>query len=224
LARLVIGALRRFERPVAWLAVRICRQATLEQTAFAFFEYPKIRREYGDFRLDEEYGDLHIRGLAKESGTIRGAIVSAIGRTAGKVTNLLLPGEYNRDKRFYSELFGIDQSSIVTAGVGGDMDFDWNYEYDSPEIGKFDYIISQAMLEHLIDPYKHVGDLYNLMNPGGHMILHTHIPGFAYHRHPIDCVRFFPDWFEAVADRLGLEVVDRFIGDLRICYTYRKPN
>ena len=89
-------------------------------------------------------------------------------------------------------------------------------------MGKFDLILSQAMLEHLLNPYKHVFDLSQMLNPGGKLVLHTHIPGFNYHRFPIDCVRFYPDWFEAIAERLNLSVYDRYIGDMRICYTLEK--
>ena len=223
-ARLVRRVLRKFERQIAWFVVRICRETTLAEAAFAYFSYPKMKREYGDFGIGEDYGDAHITGLSKESGAIRGVIVAAVRNTARDVKSVLLPGEYNRDKKFYSKLFGIEQSNIITAGVGGDMDYEWNYEKSAPDMGSFDYIISQAMLEHLISPYKHVEDLCGMLNKGGYLILHTHPPGFPYHRYPIDCVRFFPDWFETVAQRLGLEVVDRHMGELRICYTYKKPN
>jgi hypothetical protein len=55
------------------------------------------------------------------------------------------------------------------------------------------------------------------------MIIHTVTPGFAYHRHPVDCFRFYPDWFEEVADRLGAEITGRFVGELRILYQFTKP-
>jgi hypothetical protein len=52
---------------------------------------------------------------------------------------------------------------------------------------------------------------------------YTVTPGFPYHRHPVDCMRFFPDWFEEVGKRLDLTVQDRFIGDDHIVYRYLKP-
>ena len=191
----------------------------LQKMVFALYEYPQIKQQYGNFRLDKDYSDKHIKGLSKESGTIRGVIVNIVKNEEQKLNRVLLPGEYNTDKNQYSKLFDIDVEKIVTAGIGDDMDFEWNYEEDPPEMGKFDLIISQAMLEHLLNPYKHVVDLSEMLNPGGKLILHTHIPGFIYHRYPIDCVRFFPDWFETIAERLNLSVYDRYIGDLRICYT-----
>ena len=89
-----------------------------------------------------------------------------------------------------------------------------------------DLIASQAILEHLIDPFKHLEDCYGLLNPGGHMVFSTVIPGFQYHRYPVDCLRFFPDWFEEVARRLEAQVVLRSMSKTTtlIAYTLRKPD
>ena len=212
----------RIRRILATFAVRICGKSILKKEIFLVHEYPRIRKQYGDFRLDQDYSAQHIRGLSKESGSIRGVIVDIVNNLKQKIDRVLLPGEYNTDKIHYSKLFSIDESKIITAGIGDDMDHEWNYEQKPPEMGKFDIILSQAMLEHLLNPYKHVADLSGMLNPGGTLVLHTHIPGFKYHRHPIDCQRFYPDWFEEVAERLDLSVYDRYIGDLRICYTLKK--
>ena len=78
-------------------------------------------------------------------------------------------------------------------------------------------------IEHLVDPFGHVTALFELLGSGGTLIVQTVIPGFPYHRYPVDCVRFFPDWFELVAARVGAEVVGRYCDDLRICYSFRRP-
>lgn len=83
-------------------------------------------------------------------------------------------------------------------------------------------IMSQAMLEHLIDPYKHVCDCYGLLEPGGHLVIHTVMPGFHYHRYPVDCLRFYPDWFEEVATRLDAKVVDKYLDDAHMTYMLKK--
>ena len=204
------------------LAVRFFGKLILQRRIFAVYEYPKIRQQYGDFRLDQDYSKQHIRGLSKESGAIRGVIVDIVKNLKREIDRVLLPGEYNVDKLHYSKLFGIDESKIITAGLGGDTDYEWDYEKEPPKMGEFDIIISQAMLEHLLNPYQHVVDLSSMLNPGGKLVIHTHIPGFEYHRYPIDCLRFYPDWFEEVAERLDLSVYDRYIGDLRICYTLQR--
>lgn len=218
----IVNLLNSIQNIVAEIAVRSCGQFALQKKAFSYYTYPKIRPQYGDFRLDRDYSDRHIWGLSKESGAIRGVIVDIIKKMDQKIDRVLLPGEYNADKIHYSRLFGIDASNIVTAGIGGDMDYEWNFEEEPPEMGKFDFIVSQAMMEHLLNPYKHVVDLNQTLKPGGKLIINTHVPGFHYHRYPIDCIRFYPDWFEEIAKRLNLMVIDRYIGDLRICYTFQK--
>ena len=138
--------------------------------------------------------------------------------------SVLLAGESARAKAVYARLTPTPESSIVTAGLHDDADCGWNFENPPPpSLKSADLIVSHAILEHLIDPYGHVRDLSKLLNPGGHLVLYTVVPGFPYHRHPVDCMRFFPDWFEEVADRLKLRVSDRFLGDDHIVYCLRKP-
>jgi hypothetical protein len=84
-------------------------------------------------------------------------------------------------------------------------------------------IISQATLEHLINPFKHFCDLASLVDEDGYLIIHTVLPGFFYHRVPIDCFRFYPDWFEIVSEKLGLEIVDKQISVFSITYKFRRP-
>ncbi len=87
---------------------------------------------------------------------------------------------------------------------------------------RFYLIISQATLEHLIDPYKHLKDLVDLLDDDGRLVVHSVLPGFLYHRYPIDCFRFYPDWFEEVSKRLKLDVEDRQISVFNLTYKLRK--
>lgn len=196
----------------------------LQEAIFQERVLPQLEAVGGDYGKRRDYSAKHIRGLSKESGTIRGVIVDLIERHASQAGRVLLPGEYNRDIGFYKPLFGNPEVRFVTAGIGGDMDFEWNYEMDPPDLGgQFDFIASQAMLEHLVDPFKHMRDCAGLLAPSGVFVVHTHVPGFHFHQHPIDCCRFFPDFFERVAERCKLDILDRYIRDLRICYAYRRP-
>lgn len=205
------------------LTMRLCNRSQIQHAVLEKWDIPEFSRVYGTFRDDKAHSKLHIQGLAKESGTIRGTIVHAVQCVGTPIRRTLLPGEYNRDKPHYARLIGTPTANIVTAGVHPDMDHCWDYADPPPAMDPFDLIISQAMLEHLVDPYRHVADLAGLLEPEGHLILHTHPPGFPYHRHPVDCLRFYPDWFEETASRLGLSIAQRYIGNLRICYMLRKP-
>ena len=183
---------------------------------------PDFEVIYGDFHLGESFEHLAITGLDKPSGCIRGSIVHFCSQLP-RPRAVLLPGEPSSLRSVYASMLGVDDSVVVTSGLMSDADFTWDFEQDPPAMGGFDLILSQAMLEHLLDPYKHMRDLARLLNPGGHIVILTVVPGFKYHRFPIDCQRFFPDWFEEVATRLSLDVVDKFIGEQRIVYVFGRP-
>ncbi|MEW5786236.1 MAG: methyltransferase domain-containing protein [Pseudomonadota bacterium] len=183
----------------------------------------RFAEHYGDFHFGQSFDSFAIKGLAQESGKIYGAIVKFLREIPTPVRSVLLPGENNRVKPVYARMLDLDESRILTAGILDDMDVQWNFEFP-PEFGqRFDCIVSQSMLEHLIDPYSHVRDCAALLNPGGHLVIHTMMPGFNYHRYPVDCFRFYPDWFEEVAKRLGLQVADKYIHNARITYKLCKP-
>jgi len=184
--------------------------------------YAQFESLYGDFHVGRDYEELAIRGLDKPSGCIRGSIVHFC-RELPQPGRVLLPGEPSSLRDVYATMLGVEPAAVVTAGLMDDADFTWDFEQDPPDMGRFGLALSQAMLEHLIDPYKHMRDLAALLEPGGHIVVLTVLPGFNYHRYPVDCFRFFPDWFEEVAKRLSLEVVERFIWELRIVYVLRKP-
>ncbi|MBU1181382.1 MAG: class I SAM-dependent methyltransferase [Proteobacteria bacterium] len=184
----------------------------------------KFSKLYGDFHIDEDFRAIAVSGLPNESRGISGEIVNIVIKLRGPAKTVLLPGESNYVKTAWADLLGLDEDSIITAGLAEHVDFKWNFEESPPSsLESVDCIVSQAILEHLIDPYKHVRDCWNLLNDNGHLILHTVIPGFHYHRYPIDCLRFFPDWFEEVAKRMEAEVVYKYIGFSRIVYQLRKP-
>lgn len=180
---------------------------------------------YGSFLDADKFNDEVVPNPLSETKRIGGIIAHAI-RSVSRPTDLfLLSGERRSARQAYSRISGIPEDKILTAGWHEDMDFQWNFEMSPPaEIPQVDLIASKAMIEHLIDPFKHLSDCYGLLKPGGHMVFTTVIPGFKYHRYPVDCLRFFPDWFEEVARRLGAEIVLRSIGTSSvIAYTFRKP-
>ena len=181
---------------------------------------------FGDFHTNVDFNALSVKTPYKESGIVRGEIVHHLARLSGQVHSLLLPGEPGASKAHYASLAGLAPDQVVTAGLHDDADHRWNFELDpSSELQslKFDCVVSQAILEHLIDPYKHVRDCAGLLTSGGYLLIHTVMPGFIYHRHPVDCMRFYPDWFEEVAKRLGFNVADKSMSDGHIVYLLRKP-
>lgn len=182
------------------------------------FQY---RKNYGDFEFKRDYKRYRIKSVPNEAGLILGGIVKYLRDIPGPVRNLLLLGENEAVKKIYRDTFKIE--TIATAGLYPDSDLVWNYEESLPaNMGTYQVIISQAMLEHLIDPYKHFKDVSQLLEPGGYFIVHTVLPGYFYHRYPVDCLRFYPDWFEEVAQRLKWRVVARHIRRGYIFYKFQK--
>jgi hypothetical protein len=180
---------------------------------------------YGAFLSAEDVTAMPITGLDKESGQINRFIVELVDRlrASSPITPLLLAGEPAGVRSAYEAWLDLEGTQITTAGLG-DVDVLWDYETNPPpSLGGFRLILSQSMLEHLIDPYRHLRDLAGLLADGGSIIVTTHTPGFDYHRYPIDSLRFYPDFFETVAERLGLNVTGRLVADGRIAYQLTRP-
>lgn len=180
----------------------------------------------GTFLDADSFENHGVSNATSESGSVSGIVAHFIRSVASPSDLFLLAGESRSARQAYSRISGIPVDRILTAGWHEDMDYQWNYEMNPPAaLPKVELIASQAIIEHLIDPFKHLADCYELLKPGGHMIFSTVIPGFQYHRYPIDCLRFFPDWFEGVARRLNAQVVQKGLGtSTLIAYAFRKPD
>lgn len=181
-----------------------------------------IAREYGDLNSGVNWKSSSIHGIGNESSQVFGMVVRTIQSIDAPLQPVLLAGEAQAAKPVYASIAGVAADRIITAGLHDDADHRWNFEESPPDIGPFQCIVSHAILEHLINPYGHMRDLAGLLAKGGNLVVFTVTPGFPYHRHPIDCMRFFPDWFETVANRTALEVEDRYFGSERIMYRFRK--
>ena len=174
---------------------------------------------YGSFDR-KSYEDDMIKKLPSESAFYHGEIVRWSREVVDDGTRTLLVGEGKKATEIIKSQIGLKET--VTIGLLKDVDFKWDFEESPPsDIGKFDLIISQAILEHLIDPYKHVRDMSSMLAPGGYLLIHTVLPGFIYHRYPIDAVLFYPDWFEEVRKRLNLTVYKKRINMTHIFYMFK---
>ncbi len=193
---------------------KLIKVLTKKQIAEQFAQWEKL---YGDFDKSD-YENYTIKNLPSESGFCHGEIIKwAAGLNPERV---ILAGENKTTASILQEK--INANEVYTTGLS-DVDYQWDFDEDIPAIeGYFNLVITQAILEHIINPYKHIQDLISLLQINGHLILHTVIPGFPYHRYPIDAVRFFPDWFEKVAERLKLTIVKKKIRETHIFYMYKK--
>ncbi len=109
-------------------------------------------------------------------------------------------------KLFFRERWP-DIKSISTVGLAG-SDIDWDIIEPIELPYKYDWIICQAVLEHVRDPVSAVKNMALQLNIGGKMYLHSHGPKFAHHRHPLDCYRFMRDGVIALADLSNCKILD----------------
>lgn len=194
---------------------------------FKNYTLPQIENIYGKYSELKNFSELSFN-LSNESQYFYWEIVKLVSDiTDTPLTRVLLPWENDVSKEEIRNGLKdfIGKSEIVTAWLSSGVDYTWDFEEALPEnIWKYSLIISQAMMEHLVDPYKHMKDLASLLEEEGYLIVHTVMPGFMYHRHPVDTIRFFPDWFEEVASkkRLNLKIVSKYVRDFHIFYMYKK--
>ncbi len=194
---------------------------------FKNYTLPQIENIYGKYSELKNFSELSFN-LSNESQYFYWEIVKLVSDiTDTPLTRVLLPWENDVSKEEIRNGLKdiIGKSEIVTAWLSSGVDYTWDFEEALPEnIWKYSLIISQAMMEHLVDPYKHMKDLSSLLEEEGYLIVHTVMPGFMYHRHPVDTIRFFPDWFEEVASkkRLNLKIVSKYVRDFHIFYMYKK--
>ena len=173
---------------------------------------------YGPFDQGN-YDQYTFHDLPSESGYYHGEIIRWVQELSPAPKRTLLAGEA---KQAAAELGKVmDLGEVTTAGVL-DVDMPWDFEEKPPKMGTFDLIVSQAILEHLLDPYLHMLSLSDLLAAGGYFLVHTVTPGFVYHRYPIDAYRFFPDFFETFAQKTDLLIHRKRVNDNHIFYLLQR--
>ncbi len=175
---------------------------------------------YGPFDRTN-YDQYTFHDLPSESGYYHGEVIRWVQELPTPPTHSLLAGETRPTAAQLKKVMPLGE--VTTTGAL-DVDIPWNFEEAAPQMGSFDLIISQAILEHLLDPYGHMLSLYELLTPGGYLLIHTVTPGFIYHRYPIDAYRFFPDFFETVARNKNLLIHRKRINDNHIFYMLQQQS
>ena len=87
----------------------------------------------------------------------------------------------------------------------------------------YDSIYNQSLLEHVCNPLMAITNMANLCNIGGTIVIHTHNRNMKLHRHPIDCLRFMPDFFQDITRYIDIELLDQHQGNRsNIFVAYRR--
>ena len=123
--------------------------------------------------------------------------------------------------KFLAEHSGIDKIYSVDL-QNSDINWDITVAYNKPLSIFFDWIVCQAVLEHVIDPPAAMRNLGSVLKVGGLLYVHSHGPEFPRHRHPIDCYRFFPDALISFCSMANLELVDYIWTSTNWFALYRK--
>jgi SAM-dependent methyltransferase len=112
-------------------------------------------------------------------------------------------------------------TEISTVGLR-DADIIWDITKPLETNWPYDWIICQAVMEHVSDPVSAVKNMAQVLRRNGRLFVHTHGPEFPHHPYPQDCYRFFRDALVAWADLAHLELID-LLWDPRHCFAaYRK--
>jgi len=101
-------------------------------------------------------------------------------------------------------------------------DFDFDLNIFTRSCQKYDIVLSQATLEHVCRPSVAIENMAERCEVGGHVVLHTVGPTCPLHCLPIDCVRFFKDFYYNLTKYLPIEVVAYLESGCHHFVVYRK--
>jgi O-antigen biosynthesis protein len=128
----------------------------------------------------------------------------------GKI-NLLDVGSYGVNGT-YKEIFS-DPGKYLYTGLdvnpGPNVDYTPSDPYRWPELpdGSFDVIISGQAFEHIEYPWLIIEEMNRVLKNSGLICIVAPSRG-PEHKYPVDCWRYYPDGFRALAKWANLEVLD----------------
>jgi SAM-dependent methyltransferase len=115
----------------------------------------------------------------------------------------------------YREIFADARFSYIgcdrAPGPGVDIVLDDPYRLPLPDASA-DYVISGQMLEHCEFFWLSFGEMLRILKPDGYLFLIAPSGG-PIHNYPVDCYRFYPDAFRALARYSGCQLLDLWHDD-----------
>lgn len=152
-----------------------------------------------------------------------GVLLEYIHKYYKKNSSMLMLAE-NKDVNyiFEREFSGIKIKNNCYSGAKGEEFIDLNRKQDWTP--KYDFVFSQALLEHVSRPCVVLENMVDSCLRGGMIIIHTQNIQMGYHAVPIDCLRFFQDWFVDMQKYLPIKMVEwNEFGPHLFC-VYKKEN
>lgn len=119
--------------------------------------------------------------------------------------SILLVAENSFVNHIFEKYFsGIKIDNNEYGGKIGEQFIDLNIKQNWKP--KYDFVFSQALLEHVCRPCIALENMADATKPNGHIILHTQNPQMGYHAFPVDCLRFWKDWFIEIQKYLPIKL------------------
>lgn len=134
----------------------------------------------------------------------------------------LVIGEPGEAGEAVKNAFKIEYEVEVYSVALSDADIVWDITKPLETDERYDWIVCQAVLEHVSDPVASVRNMGSILKKGGRLYIHTHGPGFGYHTNPIDCYRFFRDALIAMAEVAKLDIDDIHWTNMHCFAVYRR--
>jgi hypothetical protein len=129
-----------------------------------------------------------------------------------KVLNIIDLGSQNVNGT-YKDIFNRDQWKYqgldITAGNNVDIVIDDIYSWEKIEDNSIDILISGQAFEHIEFIWQSIREVERVLKPGGLCCIIAPSSGYE-HRYPVDCWRFYPDGFKALAKWGRLKVLESF--------------
>ena len=118
------------------------------------------------------------------------------------------PGQ---DRTYYPQFKDICKNYyIADIEKGGNVTHVMPAPYELPfEDNSIDLVVSGQTFEHIKNPFRSAAELTRVLKPGHFMIIIAPSTGKPHDK--IDCWRFYPDSFKAIAEECGLEVIADWI-------------
>jgi hypothetical protein len=115
----------------------------------------------------------------------------------------------------YREIFGHSRyfytAADIAAGPGVHLVLDDPYRFPLDD-GSIDIVISGQMLEHCEFFWASFAEMVRVLKPGGFIFLIAPSSG-PEHRYPVDCYRFYPDAYRALARYAHCQLVDVWLDE-----------
>ncbi len=94
----------------------------------------------------------------------------------------------------------------VEAGPNVDVILSSPYRWDAIKSGEFDIVVSGQAFEHIEWFWLTILEINRVLKPGGICCIVAPAAGYE-HKYPVDCWRFYPDGFRALAKFADMEVL-----------------